>query len=175
MDKQYNTHFEENLNAWVSGKITASERRILMTKWVGSAWSLFCAEYKDAIKASFVKCGIAVLIDSSEDSLINIRGLNDYSVPSWRSNLVLNSKQPHQEQSDIAESDSENYIEGTNDPGPGCTDGESDEEETELKRGEEVESDEEEMDSEIKVGSSRRLRSGITLGDENLVANRLCI
>ena len=26
--------------------------------------------------------------------------------------------------------------------------------------------DEEEMDSEIKVGSSRRLRSGITLGDE---------
>ena len=45
MDKQYNTHFEENLDAWVSGKITASERRILMTKWVGSAWSLFCAEY----------------------------------------------------------------------------------------------------------------------------------
>ena len=41
-------------------KITASERRILITKWVGSAWSLFCAEYKDAIKASFVKCGIAV-------------------------------------------------------------------------------------------------------------------
>ena len=32
----------------------------------------------------------------------------------------------------------------------------------------EVESDEEEMDSEIKVGSSRRLHSGITLGDEIL-------
>ena len=41
----------------------------------------------------------------------------------------------------------------------------SDEEETEFKRDE---SDEEEMDSEIKVGSSRRLRSGITLGDEIL-------
>ena len=43
--------------------------------------------------------------------------------------------------------------------------------EAELKRDEvgmEVESDEEEMDSEIKVGSSRRLRSGITLGDEIL-------
>ena len=63
------------------------------------------------------------------------------------------------------ESDSENYTEGTNDTGSGCTDGESDEEETELKRDEvgiEVESDEEEMDSEIKVGSSRRPRSGIT-------------
>ena len=66
------------------------------------------------------------------------------------------------------ESDSENYTEGTNDPGPDCTDGESDEEETEFKRDEEVESDEEEMDSEIKVGSSRRLRSGIILGDEIL-------
>ena len=32
----------------------------------------------------------------------------------------------------------QNYTEGTNDPGPGCTDGESDEEETELKRDEEV-------------------------------------
>ena len=55
------------------------------------------------------------------------------------------------------ESDSENYTEGTNDTGSGCTDGESDEEETELKRDEvemEVESDEGEMDSEIKVGSS---------------------
>ena len=174
MDKQYNTHFED---AWVSGKITASERRILMTKWVGSAWSLFCAEYKNAIKASFVKCGIAVPIDGSEDSLINdIRGLNDYCIPPWKSNPVLNSEQPRREQSDILESDSENYTEGINDPGPGCTDGESDEEETELKRDkevefesdEEVELDEEEMDSEIKVGSYRRLRSDITLGDEIL-------
>ena len=77
---------------------------------------------------------------------------------------MLNSEQPHREQSDIVESDSENYTEGTNDPGPDYTDGESNEEETEFKRDEEVESDEEEMDSETKVGSSRRLRSGITLG-----------
>ena len=67
---------------------------------------------------------------------------------------MLNSEQPRREQSDIVESDSENYTEGTNDPGPDCTDGESDEEETEFKRDEEVESDEEEIDSEIKVGSS---------------------
>ena len=78
---------------------------------------------------------------------------------------MLNSEQPRREQSDIVESDSENYTEFTNDPGPDCTDGESDEEETEFKRDEEVESDEEEIDSEIKVG---RLRSGITLGDEIL-------
>ena len=81
---------------------------------------------------------------------------------------MLNSEQPRREQSDFVESDLENHTEGTNDPGPDCTDSESDEEETEFKRDEEVESDEEEMDSEIKVGSSRRLRSGITLGDEIL-------
>ena len=80
---------------------------------------------------------------------------------------MLNSEQPRREQSDIVESNSENYTEGTNDPGPDCTDSESDEEETEFKR-DEVESGEEEMDSEMKVGSSRRLRSGITLGDEIL-------
>ena len=34
------------------------------------------------------------------------------------------------------ESDSENYTEGTNDTGSGCTDGESDEEETEFETGE---------------------------------------
>ena len=49
---------------------------------------------------------------------------------------MLNSEQPRREQSDIVESDSENYTEGTNDPGPDCTDGESDEEETEFKRDE---------------------------------------
>ena len=120
----------------------------------------------NAIKASFVKCGIAVPNDGSEDSLINyIRGVNDYCIPPWNSNPVLNSEQPRREQSDILESDSENYTEGITDPGPGCTDGESDEEETELKRDKEVELDE---GLEIKVGSSRRLRSGITLGDEIL-------
>ena len=41
---------------------------------------------------------------------------------------MLNSEQPRREQSDIVESDSENYTEGTNDLGPDCTDGESDEE-----------------------------------------------
>ena len=100
---------------------------------------------------------IAVIPCIRQEGRFNIHGRKDYCVPLWRSNPELNSEQPRREQSDIVESDSENYTEGTNDPGPDCTDGESDEEETELKRDEvemEVESDEGEMDSEIKVGSS---------------------
>ena len=43
------------------GKISASERRILMAQWIGAAWEIFCHEYKDAIRTSFVKCGVALL------------------------------------------------------------------------------------------------------------------
>ena len=77
------------------------------------------------------------------------------SIHSW-----INSEQPRREQSHIVESDSENYTEGTNDTGSGCTDGESDEEDTEIKRDKVEMEVEEEIDSEIKVDSSRRFRSG---------------
>ena len=98
MDAQYNAHFEENLNAWVMGKISASERRVLMTKWIGSAWSIFCTEYQEAIKASFIKCGIVVPIDGSMDSeLIKIRGLDHYSVPPWQSNTALHECESSQD------------------------------------------------------------------------------
>ena len=45
--------------------------------------------FLDTIRASFVKCGIAVPIDGSQDSMINIPGLTDYYVPSWKSNRTL--------------------------------------------------------------------------------------
>lgn len=37
VDVKYHQHFEEHLDAWMLGKFSASERRVLMTKWVGSA------------------------------------------------------------------------------------------------------------------------------------------
>ena len=92
VDAQYNNHFEANLDAWALGKISASGRRILMTSWIGAAWEIFCNDYKDAIKASFVKCGIALPIDGSQDGLINIRDLNNYSIPPWQSNSQLSNE-----------------------------------------------------------------------------------
>ena len=32
-----------------------------MAQWIGAAWEIFCHEYKDAIRTSFVKCGVALL------------------------------------------------------------------------------------------------------------------
>ena len=42
------------------------------TKWVGDG--------KQRIQRIFVKCGISVAIDGSQDDDINIRGLENYSV-----------------------------------------------------------------------------------------------
>ena len=69
----------ENLNLYVENKLSASQRRILITKWVGQAWSEVSLR-KDMISRSFEKCGILVPIDGSKDELINIKGPQDYKV-----------------------------------------------------------------------------------------------
>ena len=35
----FEDHLDKNLDQYVNGKINASQRRVLMTKWVGEAWS----------------------------------------------------------------------------------------------------------------------------------------
>ena len=112
VDAQYNQHFESNLDTWALGKISASDCWILMTQWIGATWERFCHEYKDAIRASFIKCGIALPIDGSQDTLINIHGLNNYSIPPWQSNPLLSLQ--HTAEAPPPESDSECYTEATN-------------------------------------------------------------
>ena len=78
IDAMANDHLQKNLDDYVKGRITASERRVLFTKWVGKAWEMSCK--KDMIIRSFKKCGISVAIDGSEDDEINIESLDDYEV-----------------------------------------------------------------------------------------------
>lgn len=47
--QQYNVHFEADLDTWTLGKITASKRLVLMTKWIGAAWDILCEKYKETI------------------------------------------------------------------------------------------------------------------------------
>ena len=61
-----------------------------MTNWIGSAQERFCYDYTDAVRASFIKCGIALPIDGSQDALINICGHNTYTIPPWQLNPSLN-------------------------------------------------------------------------------------
>lgn len=79
IDAMANSHLQENLDDYVKGRISASERRILFTKWVGKAWEEMSRK-KDMIIRSFKKCGISVAIDGSEDDEINIESLEDYAV-----------------------------------------------------------------------------------------------
>ena len=57
--------------------MSASERRILITKWVANAWQKVCSD-KDMVIHSFKKCGISVNLDGSENKSVNIEGLPDY-------------------------------------------------------------------------------------------------
>lgn len=63
----------------MEGKLSASDRRVLMTKWIGSAWDLCSADDAVIIRA-FEKCGISLPIDGSLDDHININGLEGYKV-----------------------------------------------------------------------------------------------
>ena len=74
-----NNHLQENLDDYVKGRISVSERRVLFTKWVGKTWEEISCK-KDMIICSFKKCGTSVAIDGSEDNEINIESLKDYVV-----------------------------------------------------------------------------------------------
>lgn len=64
IDAMANSHLQENLDDYVKGRISASQRRILFTKWVGKAWEDISSK-KDMIICSFKKCGISVAINGS--------------------------------------------------------------------------------------------------------------
>jgi hypothetical protein len=76
----FEDHLDKNLESYVEGKISASARRVLMTKWVGAAWSKV-GKMKESIVRSFKKCGLSVALDGSEDHEVNIEGIPDYQMP----------------------------------------------------------------------------------------------
>lgn len=79
--EQLEKHLDENLDRYAEGNLTASERRVLTTKWVGNAWETLCKNNKEMVIRSFVKCGITNKLDGSEDDQVNIRGLEGYKMP----------------------------------------------------------------------------------------------
>ena len=87
--------------------MTASDRRVLTTKWAGDAWSRIKEEIGMIIR-SFVKCVLSNNLDGSEDHMVNIRGIEGYVMPKPESEFHLESD------SDSSESESESeYDEGS--------------------------------------------------------------
>ena len=103
----FEEHLHKNLPLSTEGKLTASDRRDLTTKWVGDAWS-WIKEEKETIIRSFVKCGLSNKLDGSENHMVNIRGIEGYVMPKPESEFHLESD------SDSSESESESeYDEGS--------------------------------------------------------------
>ena len=78
--EQFEKHLDENVNDYVEGKLTASKRRILTTKWVAIAWEKVMQD-KEMVIRSFKKCGITTNLDGSENDKVKIRGLEGYIMP----------------------------------------------------------------------------------------------
>ena len=78
VDRLATEHLSTNPEQFMTGKVTAGDRRVLFTEWVGTAWQETSRRLKDTVIRSFVKCGISLPISGSRDSEINIDGLPDY-------------------------------------------------------------------------------------------------
>ena len=77
---QFEKYIDENLDKYKDNKFTASDRRILITKWVANAWAEIGTN-ADLTVRSFEKCGISLPLDGSLDKELNIEGLPDYQMP----------------------------------------------------------------------------------------------
>ena len=66
---------EDNLELW-HDKLSARQRRTLMTKWAGAAWRELVKD-QAFIKKLFQKTGCLITIDGTEDDMIRPQGLDD--------------------------------------------------------------------------------------------------
>ncbi|CAN0572255.1 unnamed protein product, partial [Laminaria digitata] len=66
----------DHMELWESNKLTASQRRILITQWVGEAAKKIDIEMGvDYRRRLFEKTGLAITADGSDDNLINLEGM----------------------------------------------------------------------------------------------------
>jgi hypothetical protein len=75
---------DENWARWSGGRLTAGERRVLMTQWYGEAYERACSTF-DFCKV-FDNVGSNLTADGSRDHLIHLQGLKDFtfSMAPWK-------------------------------------------------------------------------------------------
>ena len=76
----FERHLNENFDLYVEGKLLASERRVVTTKWVAESWEKIKHD-KEMIRHSFLKCGLSNALDGREDHEVNIKGIDGYTMP----------------------------------------------------------------------------------------------
>jgi hypothetical protein len=76
-------HADKYASQYEEGWFTVSDRRVLLTKWVGEAWERLHIEYKDKIVRTFRQVGLSLNPDGSEDHEIKIKGLDSIVVGNY--------------------------------------------------------------------------------------------
>ena len=66
------------MNRWENDTITASDKRILITKFVGEAWDKIFNLDDFSPDIYFERTGCLLTLDGSEDHLVKIEGMPDY-------------------------------------------------------------------------------------------------
>ena len=69
---------EENLTLWEHGHLSASQKRILITKFVGSAWEKTISRTNTSTDIYFQRTGCLLTLDGSEDHLVKVEGIPEY-------------------------------------------------------------------------------------------------
>ena len=65
-------YIDENERDWVEGKYSVSQRRVLLTKWVGQAWDDMFAENSDMIRQAFKQVGLGLPDDGHRETGIEV-------------------------------------------------------------------------------------------------------
>ena len=64
----------DNVEKWASNKLTAADRRILITQWIGEAARQIDRDVRNC-RCLFEKTGLAMTADGSDNNLINLEGV----------------------------------------------------------------------------------------------------
>ena len=77
-------YINKNERDLVEGKYSVSQRRVLLTKWVGQAWEDIYAQDSDMIRQAFVQVRLGLPINGSRDHEIKIKNFPDVPVGNWK-------------------------------------------------------------------------------------------
>jgi DDE superfamily endonuclease len=78
--QQASNHADKFHNRYERGDFTISERRVLLTQWVGEAWVELHKRYQHVIIKTFRSVGLSLNPDGSEDAELKVKGLPDLQV-----------------------------------------------------------------------------------------------
>ncbi|CAB1099138.1 unnamed protein product [Ectocarpus sp. CCAP 1310/34] len=65
----------DNLERWETAALTASDRRVLITRWIGAAMARLNSQQAFRFRL-FEKCGMGMTVDGSGDDRITLEGLD---------------------------------------------------------------------------------------------------